>query len=263
MTNLQLFEDNVQLAMPEEYFGANRHKAGGNKTAQREWTEQEIGWIKEQIAAGYKLEQIADAIGRTKVSVSLKIKRLSKKEDTYNDKNREEKYAANQQFLDYLQPKNVLDVYAGNSYYAGKVDKLLTNDKDTKFNTDYHYNALTLMCMMYIEEKKFDLIDLDPYGSAYECFDLAIKLAKKGVIVSFGEWGHKRWKRYDFLKTRYNISSEEEFSVDKFIAEFQRIALTNKKRATPINIIQYDNFLRVYFELEKELITEQWATKEN
>jgi hypothetical protein len=38
--------------------------------------------------------------------------------------------------------------------------------------------------------------------------------------------------------------------------------LFNKKKATPTQVIKYSNFVRVYFVLSRELITEQWSEKE-
>jgi hypothetical protein len=153
----------------------------------------------------------------------------------------------------------VLDVYAGNSWWASQGIETITNDKDAKFQTDYSLDALDLLCKMKLDGKKFDIVDLDPYGSAYDCFDLALKLAKKGLVVSFGEWGHKRWKRLDFVEPRYGIRTLEEYGHGElFIQEIQRLARCNKKQATAAITLQYGNFVRVYFELTEIKITEQW-----
>ena len=101
-----------------------------------------------------------------------------------------------------------------------------------------------------MKNEKFDLIDLDPYGSAYDCFDLAVKMAKKGLVISFGEWGHKRWRRFDYVQPRYGISSYDEFTEDFFIAEVKRIAECNKKTADPVISAHSKNFLRIYFKIE-------------
>ena len=53
---------------------------------------------------------------------------------------------------------------------------------------------------------RFDLIDIDPFGSAYDCFDLSIKIAEKGLIITYGEMGHIRWKRLDYVNRIYNIN---------------------------------------------------------
>jgi len=251
-----------KLTMPEEFYGAYKTSGGYTKTEPREWTADEIGWILEKKQEGYSNKLIAEAIKRSEVALQIKLKRLSKVEDNYNSKNREMKYTANRKFFDYLEPIKVLDLYAGNSWYQDKALELTTNDKDTKFQTTYHEDALSLLCTLYAKGEKFDLIDLDPYGSAYECFDLAVKMSRKGIVVSFGEWGHKRWKRTDYVAPRYGINTIEQFGEGElFIQELQRIAKCNKKQATPKQSILYGNFLRVYFELTSIKVTSQWEDK--
>lgn len=247
------------LEMPKEFYGELKNANEFVKSVPRKWTDSEIQWCSDSLKNGYSIREIADAIGRTEISVQVKMKRLTKSSDSYNEKHRDLKYSANQFFIDTIQPKTVLDVYSGNSFYISVEGlNVTTNDKDEKFDTDYHLDALKLLCLLYVDGKKFDLIDVDPYGSAYECFDLALKMAKKGIVVSFGEWGHKRWKRYDFVRPRYGINNIEEFVPDAFILEFQRIARVNHKEAIVSDTLQYGNFLRVYFTLEKFRTVEQW-----
>jgi len=261
ITEQGLFEVE-QLSMPREFFGNMKTPGGYTKTDPREWTSQEIDWVLEKKQEGYSNDIIAKAIERSPIALQIKLKRLSKVEDNYNSKNREVKYSANRKFFDSLQPTSVLDLFAGNSWYQDKALGLITNDKDERFDTNYHQDALKLLCKFYGEGKKFDLIDLDPYGSAYECFDLAIKMSRKGIVVSFGEWGHKRWKRTDYVAPRYGINTLEQFGEGElFIKEFQRIAACNKKQATPKQSVLYGNFLRVYFELQDIKVTSQWEDK--
>ena len=53
-------------------------------------------------------------------------------------------------------------------------------------------DALKFCCYEYYCGNQYDLIDIDPFGSVYDCLELAIKMAKKGIIVTYGEYGHKR-----------------------------------------------------------------------
>lgn len=258
-SNAGLFEVEPLVA-PDAIFGKLKTPGGFTKSVPREWTQSEVSWALEQKQKGYSVNELAEALGRTPVSVQIKLKRLTKKADTYNSRNRNTKYEANDEFLRQIKPESVLDVYAGNSWWREKVKNTITNDKDASFGADYQLDALDLLCTMKLQKKKFDLIDLDPYGSAYECFDLACKLAKKAVVVSFGEWGHKRWKRVDFVKHRYGIVELDAFEPDTFIAEFQRIASCNKKEAKAQIVLRYDNFVRVYFVLSEIKVTEQWES---
>jgi hypothetical protein len=247
------------LLKPDIELGTVRKSGGYTKTEPRAWTESEMEWMLDQKQQGMSVEEIASALGRSNVSVQIKLKRISKKVDTYNDRNRDIKYSANLDFYNLLQPKSIADVYAADSYWKKLCNNTVTNDKDERFNADYTDDALDFMCRMKLEGKKFDLIDLDPYGSAYDCIDLAMKMSKKGVIISFGEIGHRRWKRTAFVESRYGITSVEDDWVRKFIEETQRIAATNKKIAEPQRILVYGNFTRVYFTLTQMKILEQWS----
>lgn len=227
----------------------------------RKWTKKEIEWAIEQKRNGFSFAEIAEKLGRTEVSVFVKLKRESKSADTYNLRFREAKYQANANFLQVLKPKTVLDLYAGNSWWKSNVSNTTTNDLNKEFQTDYHSDAFDLLCELHLQKKRFDVIDLDPFGSAYECFDLAFRMAKKGIIISFGEWGHFRWRRTDFVSPRYGIHQVSDFSHEPFIVEAQRIARLHKKTAEVFDVLQYSNFLRIYFSLESFKETSQWEGK--
>lgn len=251
--------DLPNLELPKEFIGDNKTPGGYTKTQPREWTKEEIDWLLERKKEGYSIKELATAMDRSDVSVSIKLKRLGKSNDTYNQSNRSLKYETNEKFINFIKPKSVLDLFAGNSFYNKYSDLVLEdNDIDKKFKTKYHENSLRLLCKFFQQNKKFDVIDLDPYGSAYECFDLAIKMAKNGIVISFGEWGHKRWRRYDYVRPRYGIKNDEEFTEDAFLAEVKRIATLNHKELEVVYEIKYSNFYRVYFKINKLKITEQW-----
>jgi hypothetical protein len=246
------------LKMPDDFRGDVLNGSEYVKTAPRKWTDKELQWVVQAKENGFSNAEIANATGRSEVSIFVKLKRLSKRNDTYNVKHRDMKYLANASFLELLEPKTVLDVYAGHSWWDGRVDWCISNDIDQEFPTHYHEDALSLLVQLWQQNEKFDVIDLDPYGSAYECFDFALRLATKGLVVSFGEWGHKRWKRFDFVGPRYGIANLEDFVAEKFIDETRRIARLHKKELTVVDALQYGNFLRVYFSIQKRKETSQW-----
>jgi tRNA G26 N,N-dimethylase Trm1 len=248
--------------LPDELKGVVWEKDKYRKSAPRKWTKQEEAWIKKLQKDGYKLNEIAESVGRTPTSVSLKLKRISKKTEKYNDKHRDRKYKVNEQFLELIKPKSVLDAYCGTGkFYNGRVKNVITNDIDNTIEADYNLEAFKLLCLMNYEGKKFDVVDLDAFGSAYDSFDLSMKIAKKGLIITFGEYGHKRWKRLDFLRRTYGIESLEDITVDNMIAEVQRIAAKNKKVAKVEFIGNYKHIFRVWFSLEELILTEQWDKK--
>lgn len=246
--------------MPKEYKGKTNVGGGYTDTNPRIWTDKELEWVKDLHSKGYSVREIAYSTGRTLTSVSIKLKRLSKKENLYNINHIDEKYAINKKFLEEINPKNVLDVFCGeNKFY--KDYNCITNDINKNIDCDYHLDALKLCCKLYIEENKFDLIDLDPYGSAYDCFDLAIKMAKKGLAITLGELGHKRWKRLDYVSRYYNINNFEDFTIENLIKHIQQIGLRNKKQLIVYDYKEWQNIGRVWFKIEPYKITNQWDCK--
>lgn len=246
--------------MPEEYKGEVTKGCGYTNTQPRKWSESEIEWIKSLKEQGYNTKEIAESVDRTEVSVSIKLKRLKKKDDTYNEEHLEDKYLTNHEFLKIIKPKTVLDLYCGvKSFYKANTSLQVTsNDMDKDIVADYHENAELLIHKLYYDGNKYDLIDLDPFGSAYECFDLAIKMAKKGLIITFGEEGHKRFKRLDFVERYYGIMSLDDFTTENLIKHIQMIGLRNKKALTPVIVKEWDRISRVYFSIETYKVIKQW-----
>lgn len=247
--------------MPVEYIGVTT-KSGGYTTNQpRQWTPEEIAFAENLVQQGYTVKQVAHAIYRDSLQVQIKLKRLKKKSGEYNDVHREDKYACNRKFLEMVNPKSVLDVYSGAvSFYSQYPVHLVTNDANKDFNTDYNEDSFDLMCRMWLERRPFDLIDLDPFGSAYDCLDIAVRLAKKALVVTFGEYGHRRFKRTDYVKTRYGIASMDDFTLANMISRVQEIGYMNKKTLTPVIVREWRHIARVYFVVGKHLVTEQWST---
>jgi hypothetical protein len=243
--NYNLFELEP-LYMPKKYIGEVM------KNMKRKWTKDEIDWVLMLKNKGLSNKQIAEYIYRDITQVSIRIKRLKKTDKSYNNKHIINKYKTNQIFIDKYKFNSVLDVFSGeNSFYIGKINKVVTNDKNKLFNTDYNYESLTLCCLQYAEGNKYDLIDLDPFGSAYDCFDLSIKMANKGLIITFGEIGHKRFKRIDFVSRYYDINNLDDFKIENLIKEVIKIGKKNKKELNPIFIKEWRNISRVYFEINQ------------
>ena len=246
--------------IPEEYKGEYIKNGGLTKFQPRKWTEKEIEWVNMLKAKGFKTKQIAECIDRDVTQVSIKLKRLGKNNKTYNQKHKADKYSTNAKFIVDANINTVLDLYAGNkSYYKNcGLKKVVSNDIKASCHIDYNYDALKLLCLEYAQGNKYDLIDLDPFGSAYDCFDLAIKMAKKGLVITLGELGHKRFKRLDFVSRYYRIETLEDFITDNLVKHIIKIGERNKKRLIPIYVKEWRNIARVYFKIEKLKITEQW-----
>jgi hypothetical protein len=246
--------------MPDEYKGAIKKNGGFTKTAPREWTSLEIAWVQSLLEQGFNCKEIAESIERSEVSTQIKIKRLSKKACTYNEEHIADKYQTNADFLTYIQPKTVIDVYAGErSFYSDF--EVISNDKKENAETDFHLDALKFCCLMYCNDKKADVVDLDPFGSAFDCFDLAVKMAQKGLVITFGEMGHMRWKRLDYVRRYYGIERLEDFTLDALIEQVKAIGARNKKELIVYAKREWRNIGRVWFEVKPLKITEQWENK--
>lgn len=223
------------------------------KTKPRKWTDNDIADLKDLKNKKVHTKTIAYILDRSEVSVQIKWKRLNKDNKTYNEKHIKEKYQTNKRFLELITPNTVLDLYAGEkSYYLSQGGMtIITNDIEKKYYNSYRNDALKTLCLLYYQNEKFDLVDLDPFGSAFDCFDLSIKLAKRGLIITYGELGHKRWKRLDFVERYYSIKTLEEFTLDNLIKVTQAIGIKNKKTLTPVFVKEWQNIARVYYKIDK------------
>lgn len=247
--------------MPEEYRGEVNKPGGYTRTAPRKWTKEEIDWLLKLKEEGYSNAQIAQSMGRSEVSVQIKTKRLTKRDNTYNERHVDEKYQINEAFFSELQPKDVLDAYCGEKQFYRNRTLCITNDKNKDIPASYNLDAFKLLCQLYGKGYEFDLIDLDPFGSAYDCFDLAIKMAKKGLVITLGELGHKRWKRLDYVSTHYDITDLSDFTLDNMIAYIQKIGRRNKKNLLVFEKREWRNIGRVWFKIEPLKVTSQWENK--
>lgn len=248
--------------IPEEFKGKQTSKTEYTNTAPRKWTNEEINWVKNLQEQGYSAKEIAESVGRTQTSVAIKIKRLGKSNNTYNAKHVLEKYEINKRFLDDIKPQSVLDLYCGEKNFYKEYD-VVSNDIDKNISAEYHLDAFKLLCHLYFEDKSFDLVDLDPFGSAYDCFDLAIKLAKKGIVITLGELGHKRWKRLDFVRRYYNITNVDDFTIENLIKYIQQIGQRNKKKLVVYEYRKWQNIGRVWFTIEPLKILESQVKDKN
>lgn len=255
MEQLTLFNTGIPK-MPTGFVGKHKTWGGITKNVPREWTQEEIDWCLELREQGYTTKDIAESVGREATSVSIKLKRMTKKNDTYNTGHLVEKYKTNDEYYSYLQPKKVLDVYSGEKHYWKNKCDCVSNDKNEEFEADYHLDSLKLLCKEYLEGNKYDLVDLDPFGSAFDCFDLAMKIATKGIIITYGEMGHKRWKRTDFVRNTYGIETLEDFTIENLIAKTREIANHNHKDLSIWKVCNWPNISRVYFEISDYKITE-------
>ena len=235
--------------MPKEYYGRLLPHNGHSTSIPREWTDKEEEWLRYCLSKGYSTRQIAESMNRSENSVYHKRKRLSFKDKTYNADHIKEKYLLDTSFCDLLNVETILDLYAGDSTKYQKYD-VTSNDTNESYNTTYHRPALKLLCQLYSENKKYDVIDLDPYGSAYDCFDLAIKMSRKGLIISLGEIVTKKRGYLGFVRNHYGIDNIKDFTTDNMIKHIQRIGMRNRKKLVVWHKKEWKTISRVWFTIE-------------
>ena len=152
------------------------------KTEPKKRTAEEIEQMKQEKESWMNVRDIALRHGRTEVSISIKLKRLGKKNGSYNKQHIEDKYNTNREFMELIHPKTVLDLYCWeNMRWANNCNaNVYSNDKNKEIPCEYHEDAERLITKLWLEWEKFDVIDLDPYWSAFECFDKAIRMSRGG-----------------------------------------------------------------------------------
>ena len=264
MKQLELFPPPPIPKLPSDMVGKVLSHGGYTRNAPRQWTPEEVAWCLDLRAQGYKTTDIAESVGRDATSVSIKLKRAGKRLDTYNAAHLKEKYAVNAEFVEEIEPKSVLDVYCGvkkfySSRYRPEVE-VFENDKDESIAADSHDDALVCCCKMYAQGRRFDIVDLDPFGSASDCFDLAMKMARKGICVTFGELGHRRWKRLDYVSRHYGITRIEDFTIENLYRHLEAVAARNKKRLELFACREWQNIGRVYAKIYQEKMN-PWEKK--
>lgn len=244
---------NFDYMMPEEYKGLLMKQSSFVKNPPRKWTKDEEKWVIMLKEKGFSTMEIAYYTDRSTAQISNKLRRLGKSLKTYNKRHYQEKMETNSDFLNVIKPKSILDVFAGEEsvYKKFNCDGITSNDHNYQANTDYNMDASKLIALLYSQNKKYDLIDLDPYGNAYDCFDHAIKMAKKGLVITLGELGQKRFNRVDFAERYYGIKKLEDFTAENLVNHIIKIGRRNKKELKVVYLKNWKCISRVYFKIEK------------
>ena len=229
---------------------ANKHFENGViKSIPKSWTETEIQKMLELKKQGIGFDEIGRRLERTAYSCNRKYYKMMKKLDTYNDKHRDKKYEYNNNFLQEVYASSILDAFSdGVSWYKQNTD-LKVIDNDLKVDgADFKVDAFDFLYQH--RKQKIDIVDLDPFGSAFDCFDFALDIAQKGLIITFGEIVGRRFNRQDFVWHRYGIEYIEDFTTDKLSEYVEKRALMFRKKLTPIIKAEMTNISRVYYKIE-------------
>ena len=222
----------------------------------RKWVKEETNLLIDWYRMGYSIKDIAMALSRTPASIANKVRRVKKWIiDEYNSSEaRMAKYNCNLEFLDMIdKPKTCLDAFAGcGSYWSTNTKlKVDTNDYNEEFDTMYHMKAERLLAKLYSEEKYYDIVDIDPYGSPYLCINNAIAIARKGLILTFGEKGHIQQNRTDYVDACYGIKKIKNLNVNTLINYVKKIGNSYNKELKEVKIFESNSIWRVYFTVTK------------
>ena len=125
-------------------------------TIPRKWTDSEIEYMLKLKSSGKTIKEICTILERSEASVSVKLKRLKKKDGNYNEKHLTEKVDINKQFVEYIKPNSILDVYARDGNVAYTNYNVISNDIDSSCETTYHMDAFDLLCTLYLDKEKFE-----------------------------------------------------------------------------------------------------------
>ena len=189
----------------------------------RKWSKEEEDWAWQLYKDGYNYNEIAYSLDREhSSSVPLKMKRLKKKYGEYNDPHREEKYRKNEMFIKLFNNEHltILDCFCGKTKFYNNLSKNVhNNDINKEIKCDTNLDANNLLEKFIVERKKFDIVDLDPYGACILYLENALQVATKGLIMTLGEYGHKRWNRLDFISKHYDITNIEDLTIDNLISQ--------------------------------------------
>lgn len=229
---------------------SNKHFLNGViKSEPKIWTDAEMEKLLVLKKQGLSFCDIGKRLDRTSYSCNRKYYKLMKINDTYNSKHRRSKYQYNQMFLEKVNSETLLDAFSGGVSWWKKNTSLKVIDNDIKVDgADFKLDALDFLFKH--RKEMFDIVDLDPFGSAFECFDFALQIAQKGLIITFGEIVGRRFNRMDFVEHRYGMDYIEDFTTNKLSEYVEKRALIYRKTLTPIFKAEMTNISRIYYKID-------------
>ncbi len=226
----------------------------------RSWTKEETDYLLYHKKKGATHKQLIETLGRTNHSINCKLKTFKKTAIGKNQPNIIDKYETNKLFIDLIQPNSVLDTHAGKKSYYKTLDikNVVSNDKlHGKYN-NYNLDSLKLLKML---TQNFDIVDVDPFGQVFDFIDPALKLAKKGLILTYGEFGSKPFHKKGIMGPRpatkrifnnYGFDTINDFNIDYLITKTKEMALKYNKILTVefAKSSKNKSIWRVYFSIK-------------
>jgi len=180
-------------------------------------------------------------------------------ENNYKERNRANryqerldfKYDLDRHFVKQVGTRTLIDAYAGNSnrYIRMKIEAM-TNDLDTQYETNYHLPADRFLNLLHGSGMTADVVDLDPYDSCWICLPTAVKLANKGLIVTYTDFENWRYKRSKVILSQVGLNPDswKAYREALIYATIDIGETFGKKRLKPVYLFEpISSYLRVYF----------------
>ena len=206
---------------------------------------------------GFSLHHISNKLNIKIDVVKNYIVLYKKKENSYNLDHVGDKYELNDEFFQIIKPKSILDAFCGRRRFWADYQKdgcnVVSNDSMQDENACPD-NLMTLPANQLLEVyklagTKFDIVDIDPYGSPVDYLKAATTIAEKGLIITFGEFKSIRHRFKNrgqkYFKEKYGITKSFEDITINDIAD-SVIKLSNNKFKV-WRIGDWKNCDRIYF----------------
>lgn len=206
---------------------------------------------------GLTILAIARRLKMTEPAVRQQIKCIKLNTGTYNSDHIFEKYQSNEYFLSLIKVETVLDLFCGENNWWKNNTKLdvTSNDLNTKIvSADIHSNARELLKLFVKLNVKFDLIDIDPYGSPIAYFQDALKISNRGIIITLGD-NPTRMKRFpgkfkNYYRINYGLDMDaSKVTDDDLIKHFIDLAKKENKTIKLELRCQWKTASRYYFSI--------------
>lgn len=228
------------------------------------WTEETIKqliYLREDKKLTY--EEVANELGTTLSSVKHKYQRLSQKNNTDKYHHPQEK---TEQIMRILNEKNltILETHAGwgnvttiysqfGSVLAQEVDK-----EKIEYLKKLNYEFITaIKCdsekeifKHIVSKKKFDVIDIDPYGFPSRFFPHVFKLFNKRgfLFLTFPKMGVAQINKIMIrhYKVFWNIElTDKEVYVEKIVVKLHDFAFMEKKKIEILEVLDLGKVYRL------------------
>lgn len=204
------------------------------------WEQKEIALLSNLIKQGHTLKDIHKFFPeRTSPSLRNKYRRLRFQLGIYNEDHKQLKKNKTEDWLKKTKPKTIFEGFSGKGYltslylkYASELycceknkrrfeilEKNTMNslvcenptnehldEKTVEITSDkhkvilYHGDCQKLAAKLYSEDKKVDLVDIDPCGTILPSLPLFLRIIDRGaMLITFGDFYSYRFGRKDVL----------------------------------------------------------------